>query len=229
VLSLAAILYGLFAGGAALWCWLAGRLPWPLYDPAVSTWPRLLTGICCGLTFGLLVVLGSRVMVGRLRWARALYRWFREALGPLTARQVLALALLSSIGEELFFRGAMQPAWGVVAATLVFGLLHFPSRLALWPWTVMAGALGLVFGYLTLWTGSVAGATVAHFVVNLLNLRQITRSHTDWDEAAEPPSEKLPDPQAMGRMDDHEADPSDSRVRSARVDPERPGGGAQPQ
>ena len=217
MLPLAATLYGLFAGAAVLWCWLAGRLPWPLYDPTVSSWARLAAGLGWGLALGLVVVGASRLMVARLGWARTLYRFFRETLGPLSGRQVLALALLSSIGEELFFRGAMQPAWGVWVTTLIFALLHFPSRLVLWPWTVMAGVLGLAFAYLTLWTGSVAGATLAHFLVNLLNLGQIARA------------EKLPAPRAVGRMGDHEADLPDSSVREPRAAPDSAGRGAEPQ
>jgi len=175
MLPLAAIIYGLLGAGALLWCWLAGRLPWPLYDPVVSNTTLLLQGLGAGLTLGLAVVLLSRVMVAHLRWVRALHQWFYQALGPLTGAQVLALAVLSSVGEELFFRGAMQPAWGIVPTTLLFTLLHFPSRLVLCSWTAMAGLLGLAFGYLTAWTGSIAGATLAHLLINALNLSHITR------------------------------------------------------
>ena len=198
MLSLAAIVYGLFASGAVLWCWLADRLPWPIYDPTVSDPTHLMLGLGAGLGLGVAVVVASRAMVARLAWARTLYGWFRQALGPLSDVQVLALALLSSVGEELFFRGAMQPAWGVLPATLVFAVLHFPSRPVLWPWTVMAGLMGLAFGWITLWTGSVAGATVSHFVINLLNLLHIVRF-----PALE---EKLPAPDPAPSMVDH-ADP----------------------
>lgn len=210
MLGLAAALYGLFAAGAFVWAYLADRSP--LWDPAVFTWPLLGWGLAAGLALGLLTVGLSRLLVARLAWARSLYLWFREVLGPLTIGQVAALALLSSVGEELLFRGAMQPALGLWPTTLIFAVLHFPSRLQLWPWTVMAALLGLLFGLLTLWSGNVAGATLAHLVINLLNLRHITGL----------PAEKLLGPMPAPSMEHHE--PSSS----SPVDPEDRAGPAAP-
>jgi hypothetical protein len=198
MLRLAAILYAAFAAGAVFWCWLAHRFPWPLYDPDISTGRLLALGLAAGLGLGVGVALLSRLVVARLPWARELYRFFREALGPLDRGHVLALALLSSIGEELFFRGAMQPALGLWITTLVFGVLHFPSRAALWPWTVMAAVLGLGFGLLTRHTGSVAGATLAHFLINLLNLGHIAHFPA--------PGENLPGLDPAPSMNPHEPD-----------------------
>jgi membrane protease YdiL (CAAX protease family) len=208
MLGLAAALYGVFAAGAFLWAHLAGRSP--LWDSAVFSWSLCGLGLAAGLALGLLTVGLSRLLVARLAWARSLYLWFREVLGPLTIRQVAALALLSSVGEELLFRGAMQPALGLWLTTLIFAALHFPSRLSLWPWTVMAALLGLLFGLLTLWSGNVAGATLAHFVINLLNLRHITRI----------PAEKLLGPMPAPSMEHHEPPSSVDPGPSAPAPPD---------
>ena len=84
--------------------------------------------------------------------------------------EVLALAVLSSVGEELFFRGAMQPTAGLWLTTTLFGLMHLPHRREFWPWTVSALVMGLIFGVLTEQTANLAGAIIAHFVINFLNL-----------------------------------------------------------
>jgi hypothetical protein len=69
----------------------------------------------------------------------------------------------------------MQPTLGLWITTIIFGLMHIPPKLRLWPWTLMAGLLGLLFGLMTQWSGNIAGAVLAHFIINMLNLRQIAR------------------------------------------------------
>ncbi len=86
----------------------------------------------------------------------------------------LALALASALGEELFFRGALQNAlghvfgpWGaLVLQAALFALGHpAPGRAgrlyALW-----AFAAGLVFGGLYLLSGSLMPGILAHFLYN---------------------------------------------------------------
>jgi membrane protease YdiL (CAAX protease family) len=138
-------------------------------------------GPALGAALGGLAVLLMRVMDRPERfpwmaWMGELEREFFDVLGELGRGEVIALALASSIAEELFFRGAMMDAWGVVVSTLVFGLAHIPPRLSLWPWTAMAGVFGLLMAGLTLATGNLGAAVAFHFAVNALNLRKIADS-----------------------------------------------------
>jgi hypothetical protein len=96
-------------------------------------------------------------------------------LGPLRRREVVLLAAASAIGEELLFRGAMQPALGLWPTAAIFAALHFPPRPRLWPWTASTGAIGVALGLLARATGDLAGATLAHFTVNALNLAAVIR------------------------------------------------------
>ncbi len=77
-----------------------------------------------------------------------------------------ALAALSSVSEELFFRGALLPVLGVWGQALVFGLLHPMPRRAL-IYMVFTFVAGVCFGYATVLTGSLWPAIAAHFVINL--------------------------------------------------------------
>jgi uncharacterized protein len=77
-----------------------------------------------------------------------------------------ALAALSSLAEEIFFRGALMPLIGVWGQGVVFGLLHPMPRRA-WIYMVFTFVAGVCFGYATLWTGSLVPAILAHFVINL--------------------------------------------------------------
>jgi membrane protease YdiL (CAAX protease family) len=84
------------------------------------------------------------------------------------------LAAFAGLGEELLFRGVLQPKIGLLLSALVFGLLH-----ALTPtYFIAATILGLYMGGLTEWMGGSIGAAAAthalyDFVVLVLYQRRI--------------------------------------------------------
>lgn len=142
--------------------------------PGVRPW-QLIAGPLLGVLCGLLVVFLTRLSVHRFEWARQLHRSFRGLLGSLQARDTFALALASSVGEELFFRGALQPWLGLLPSTLIFALLHIGPGVRFLPWTASAFVIGLGFGALFLVTGNLGGPIAAHFTINYLNLEYIIR------------------------------------------------------
>ena len=160
----------------------AAGLGWTSLRGQPSLWqvpgrqdPWVFTGILVGLLVGLGIVFASRMAFFRFEWARALHRDFRALLSPLGDREIVVLAAASSIGEEMFFRGAMLPVLGLVGSSAVFALLHIGPRTRHLPWTISSFVAGLVFGKLFLWTGDLTGAVVAHFTVNFLNLRHVAQ------------------------------------------------------
>ena len=175
-LRTAALFYALFAGAALLWNSVAGR-PWLhlIWDPDRATAATLVLGLIGGAGFGAVVVLLSRWSVARASWARELYVWFAALLGPLSWADAAALAGLSAVGEEIFFRGAMQASLGLYLTSTIFGAMHPAPRLRLLPWTLSAAIMGLVFGWITEASGNLAGAVMAHFVINFFNLRHVSR------------------------------------------------------
>ncbi len=128
-----------------------------------------------GLALGLAVVVFCRIAASQWQWAQGLNRSFRDVLGPLSNRDILLLAATSSIGEEMLFRGALTPWLGIWVQAAVFALLHIGPGRKFIPWTIFAALLGVVLGYLAMVTGNLAGVIIAHFVINLLNLRYIMR------------------------------------------------------
>lgn len=100
-----------------------------------------------------------------------------ELIGPLPIPAGIYLAIISSISEEILFRGAIQPFAGLWFTALLFGLLHMgPAPLSSWSlWAMLAG---LLLGWIFDATSSLWPAILAHFLVNLvsiLNLRQAWR------------------------------------------------------
>jgi len=80
------------------------------------------------------------------------------------------IALLPSIGEELIFRGLLQKIFvrwtgsihaGIIIAGFLFSLMHFQFY-GLFPRWV----LGVMFGYLFVWSGTVWLPIFAHFINN---------------------------------------------------------------
>ena len=96
-------------------------------------------------------------------------------LGPISGRTCLCLAVTSGLGEELLFRAAIQPELGLLATSLLFGVVHWPVQRDLVLWPVFAFVVGLLLGWLFLVTGAVIAPAVAHGTVNLINLRHLSR------------------------------------------------------
>ena len=123
-----------------------------------------------GIGLGLSGVFGVAV-----RYVGALSRLqdrLTELIGPLTENEIILLALFSALGEEFFFRLAMQDALGLYWSAAVFGLLHFgPAGTRIW--TAMALLLGVGFGWLVELGCGLLSVTIAHALINYLSLRRM--------------------------------------------------------
>ncbi|MFN2464930.1 MAG: lysostaphin resistance A-like protein [Candidatus Dormibacteria bacterium] len=83
---------------------------------------------------------------------------------PLAA---VALALAAGIGEEVLFRGAIQPRLGIVAAALMFAVLHTQYAISLASLEIFI--LGIALGWLRQ-RGSTTAAIIAHSGYDLILL-----------------------------------------------------------
>jgi CAAX protease family protein len=81
----------------------------------------------------------------------------------LSLAEIAALAALSGISEEIFFRGAVQGEIGIVGASLLFGLLH-PLNVS---YVIWASSVGFAFGFLYQLTGSLVPPILCHGFYNL--------------------------------------------------------------
>jgi hypothetical protein len=140
-------------------------IPGPHATPA-----RMAEDIGIGLATGLALVGITWVLARFLGPLQQQEREFRRVLGPLGARDMVLLALLSGVAEEVLFRGVVQPMLGYVATSILFGALHFVPALVFLPWTVFALATGFLFGWMFEARESVIAPTIAHVVVNAINL-----------------------------------------------------------
>ena len=84
-----------------------------------------------------------------------------------TVGLAFVLAATAAVGEEIAYRGALQPVFGLWPTAVLFTLTH--AQYTLTPaWLIILG-VALVFGWLRLRYGTVA-AIIAHFVYNFVPL-----------------------------------------------------------
>jgi membrane protease YdiL (CAAX protease family) len=124
------------------------------------------------------------VLVGAALWATiplllrapTMQRVWNETLRPFSAtlgtRDVVVIAALSGVTEEIFFRGVLLPELGLVASSLCFGALHALCAV----YFAWATAVGVGMGALALASGSLVAPIVAHATYNLGALLLLRRS-----------------------------------------------------
>ncbi len=109
-----------------------------------------------------------------------LYRWIyrpfaRALLKPLKLlglEDIFLIACISGVGEEVFFRGFLQWQFGIVPASIIFGLIHIWGKKAL-PYALYAIAMGFYLGGIYIYTGNIWTPILAHLINNLLGLLAI--------------------------------------------------------
>ncbi|MDZ7703419.1 MAG: CPBP family intramembrane glutamic endopeptidase [Trueperaceae bacterium] len=156
----------------AVWVWLR--------PPAFEAETGLVGIVLAGSLTAAGLLAGAWGLEHLLPSFRRASRLLERALSrvPLSLPVVVGLALATSVSEELLFRGALLAWLGVWPQALLFGLFH-PVPLRAWGYQAYTVVAGLVFGYLTVATGSLWAALLAHFVVNVIGLGQVWRTQRD--------------------------------------------------
>jgi membrane protease YdiL (CAAX protease family) len=152
--------------------------PWAYPDPwyPLPQGVALLSSAVLGLAAATSIVGLTRFAVRRFAWAQRLHSELRPVARDLTIGQILLVAGLSSLGEELLFRGLLVPTVGVLLAAALFGLAHQMKGPSRWVWASWATVVGAIFGGIFALTGSLVGPLLAHAIINAVNLTYL-RDH----------------------------------------------------
>lgn len=134
-----------------------------------------LQGILWGLGAGGALAAAGRGFTRWTVWGRRLDRLLVRLLGGLHPADALLLAALSSLAEELVFRGLLLPYAGLAVSSGAFGLAHLVPRRGLWPWSVWAVMAGFGLGWLALASGGLLAPIAAHFLVNAVGLLALAK------------------------------------------------------
>lgn len=178
----------LFEGLILVAAWLIGDV---VERPALSAfewdWLAAGWGVVAALPMFTMLVFGMKLPFAPIQ---RLKEFSEEVLAPMFARsswtELLIVAALAGIGEEMLFRGIMQHAlttavgspWGIwlglAVGSVTFGLAHAVSR----TYAFLAGAIGLYLGCLLLLTGNLITPIVAHAVYDLGAFYYLLRGRT---------------------------------------------------
>jgi membrane protease YdiL (CAAX protease family) len=163
-----ALLEGTLLGIALIWAFFQ-KLPW-----RAALTPTLADSVF-GVSAGLLILsinyaaieYGSRYSL----FFRTIKHLIEEDVSPLFQHVnlvvVILIAIVSGVAEEIFFRGVLQANIGIWLASVVFGLAHIWKKSAIF-YGIYATMLGLLFGGLYVWSGSLWVPILAHVVNNFV-------------------------------------------------------------
>jgi uncharacterized protein len=165
---------------------------WLLWPPPprepVAAWPILVAiglAVAAGLLAGGWVL--ERLSPSFASVSRRLEHLLLRLRLPVWASVVAAA--LTGVVEEVFFRGWLLPVVGVWGQAAVFMLLHPAGRRG-WAYTAYTGVAGLAFGLVTIATGSLTSAVVAHVAVNLHGFVTGSRADASGGVAPAPRDER---------------------------------------
>jgi membrane protease YdiL (CAAX protease family) len=152
--------------GSLLWLYQVGQ-EWLVWARLVGDRPLLDAAV--GLVVGVGLVVASRFGERTGPGARAA-SVLAHHMGRVTWPGLLAVGCTSALGEELLFRGVLQPTLGLTVAAILFAAAHVPFREELWPWTVQALLHGLLFGVAYDRSDALVVPIVGHAVFNVVQL-----------------------------------------------------------
>jgi membrane protease YdiL (CAAX protease family) len=166
----AALFYGSLTVAAALWGGLRG---FDLRFFGHSVVSSALLGALTAVTTVSLGLLAYRLLPTLREIAEELAPRLVDGAGR---GSLVLVSIFSGVGEETFFRGAVQQEFGLVVASLVFGAVHVgPDRRYL-VWTAWAVLAGFLFGVLYEVAGGLLAPILAHSTHNAATLLLWKRS-----------------------------------------------------
>lgn len=132
-----------------------------------------LTGTGVGIALAALITLLTKYLKC-FRDSRALKAI--RVLKNLNWLQIVVLALSAGFAEELLFRGALQPLWGILISSVIFALLHAVSKL----YISVAFIISLCLGLLLQWTSNLAAPIMAHAAYDFSILALLRLGYFDF-------------------------------------------------
>lgn len=183
ILALSIVLEAALLLASVIWMQIGKihLLPRFQFDPGSLLWGLGLSLMTSTLAI-VLVLLGKRVKA-----LSGLKKMSDEFLFPLVSvlnlSDIAFLSLLSGFCEEVLFRGIMQAQFGLLPASIIFGLFHDPT-LKQKAYVILAMSAGFALGFLYQQTGNLWACILAHAVHNFVAMTAL-RYFIKKEEAGE--------------------------------------------
>ena len=162
----------LFAVTALVWVGVMHAGSWRAWSSRLllrSDAPFRDVGLGLAAAVGMILVLAGVNLVFELLGSGPPENPQVDKIGQLITWPVIVLiALTAGIGEEIFFRGLLQPRVGIVATSVLFGVVH--AGYGVWIQVVAPFAMAFVFSFLTVRFRSLLPAITAHVAFDFVAL-----------------------------------------------------------
>lgn len=199
IIESATFLYVVMAAvGGGVCYWMNGNLVSLFHIPADHG--IIVNGLVIAVLASGVLLIASYLFEGFFYGYNKMLQTVMATLGSLSIAQVAYLSLASSLAEEMFFRGALQPNTGLIWASVLFALLHIgPGGIG--SWSLWAFASALIMGQTVEFTGSIYPAFLIHFSINLISLLRIRKN---WRELPDEKKVKLKQEYESFLKEDHD-------------------------
>lgn len=138
---------------------------------------RIWFQVFAGVLFGIITAKASWQIVELPIMAKT-KTFFVSLINPLklNTSQIVFISICAGVGEELFFRGAIQPMLGIWMTSILFVLLHGYLNPFNLPLTYYGIYMVLVIGVLGLMTErlGILTAMIAHTIIDIILLKELS-------------------------------------------------------
>ena len=145
-------------------------------------WLQVLLGIIIGV-----ITAKAAWQIVELPFLANTKKFFYNLIKPiqLDTLQIIFISICAGIGEELFFRGAIQPLLGVWFTAILFVLLHGYLNPFNMPLTIYGLYMVLVIGVLGLMTEyfGILTAIISHTIIDIILLKELSSAYVPDDSS----------------------------------------------
>lgn len=147
-------------------------LLWGWIDPNLPVWKITFNWAAVG--WGALGAFALLATSALMLWLSQPLREALESVEQMVFAQLrpsdfVYLAIWAGVAEELFFRGVLQERFGLIPASILFGLVHIPSPRH-WHYGLWAAVASLYLGWVYALSGNLLTVMILHGVNNALGL-----------------------------------------------------------
>lgn len=138
----------------------------------------ILWQIAAGMLYGTIAAFLAQGIIS-LKFMKKLTFRYAEMIGSmnLNTNDIIFISFCAGFGEEVLFRGVIQPHLGIFATSVIFVALHGYISFVNWRMSIYGGFMTLVIigiGYLVEWGGLIP-AIIAHTIIDVILLLFINR------------------------------------------------------
>ena len=131
----------------------------------------------------LMFILSLTRIAEKISLFKSLKRTMITQVRPLFANarfiDLVLISLIAGFAEEMLFRGILQVKFGIIVASIIFGLAHSVTP----AYVLIATVMGFYIGYVFKGSGNILVPIQLHFIYDLLALIYLRYSVKDESEA----------------------------------------------